>query len=540
MSDAQEIIRLYDMAESDAMNFRRLYQDSADLCFPRENSIITTFTTQGGERNTDIIDPTGIMAKDDMAAGLSGVLFPVGQPFHEILMVDRELNRTESVRRYLGYLNETVHEKRAASNFRVQADETLRSIAAFGTGNLFSEYRPGVGLNYKDWDVGQYVIVQNNMNRIDQVYMKIWWTASQAYAEWGDKVGEEVLKALNDDKKMMHKFEFRVAIRPRGKRNRRLSDAANMPFEKVCVNVKEKIVVEEGGYEEFPHFVSRWSHSSNETWGRGQGVTALPVMRRLQQIYSDFLECGEKHNNPALQVLQDFDGTVKVKPGAVNRVPQLPSIDSVGRALGNFPITAEVLDGERQIVQKMFLNDIFMPITPLKGDRRNQLELSERISESMKRIGTPISRLYEEWIKPMVIRDIFLLMRNGELPPPPPEIRGKQFKINVLGPIAMQLKNWQAQGALKWLGYGAELKQSFPGIDDNINLDSAYRRVGESLGVSIEDMATDDEVNAKRAERAKQIQAEQAMRMAETAAKAYPASTKAPEAGSPAEALSGV
>jgi len=540
MDKALEIIRLYDMAESDAMNFRRLYQDVADLCFPRENKIIAAATTQGEERNTDIIDPTGILAKDDMAAGLSGVLFPVGQPFHEILMVDRSLNGKEGVRRYLGYVNETVHEKRAASNFRVEADETLRSIAAFGTGNLFSEYKPGVGLTYKDWDAGQYVIVQNNMNRIDEVYMKIFWTAAQACAEWGDRCGEEVLKALEDSKKTFHKFEFRIAIRPRKNRNRRFSDRANMRFEKVAVNVKEKLIVEEGGYDEFPHFVSRWSHSSNETWGRGQGVTALPTMRRLQQIYSDFLECGEKHNNPPLQVIADFDGTVKVKAGAVNRVPQLPSIDSIGRAVGNFPVTAEVLDGERQIVQKMFLNDIFMPITPLKGDRRNQLELSERISESMKRIGAPISRLYEEWIKPMIIRDIFLLMRNGEIPPPPPEIQGKQFKINVLGPIAMQLKNWQAQGALKWLGYGAELKMAFPGIDDNINIDSAYRRVGESLGVSIEDMATDDEVSFKRDQRARQLQAEMAMKMAETASKAYPAATKAPEEGSPAEALSGV
>ena len=538
-----EIIRLYGAAEAEEANYKTMCQDIANLCFPRENQIVTV-TSPGTDRSGPIYDPTAIMAKDDMATGLSSVLFPFGQHFHDIKMARRDDNDDEQVKRGLGIINEITHEKRAVSNFLVEAGETLKSIACFGTGNLFSRFVPGTGLNYRDWDIGQYVIIENNLGIIDGVMMVLRWTAQQAYDEWGDTIGVTPMKALSSAKPedAIKKFKFIVSIMPRKTRNRRLSNVTNMPWAYEVVNVDDKVLVSESGFEEFPHFVSRWSKSSNETWGRGQGVTALPAMRRLQQIYSDFLECGEKWNNPPREVQNDFEGTVRVGPGANNWVNQVGTIKAIDQGMrGNFPYTVEVLGMERQIIKELFLNDLFMPITPLKGDRRNQMEISERITESLKRIGSPVNRLQEEWIKPQVSRDIKLLWRNGAFNGIPglDRIAGQEFKITLLGPVAMQLKNWQAQGALNWMAQGAELKQSFPGIDDNIDVDSAFRRVGESYGVATEDMATTDDVNQRREVRAQQVAQEQAMKMAEMAGKAYPGTTKAPEAGSPAEALVG-
>jgi hypothetical protein len=129
-----------------------------------------------------------------------------------------------------------------------------------------------------------------------------------------------------------------------------------------------------------------------------------------------------------------------------------------------------------------------------------------------------------------------LLFRNGELPPLPPEMQGKSFKIEYVGRLAMELKSQQARGFQQWVGVGIEIDSVFP-VTDNIDFDGGYRRLGETLGVSVEDMNSSDEVEEKRQARQAQQDAQQAAELAEMAAKGYPGATKAPETGSPAEAL---
>jgi hypothetical protein len=535
---ATNLIALYDSEWSRSANFKTLYQNTADLIFPRENQI-TRVTYPGRDKSTDIVDPTGVMASIEMTSGLSINLFPPGQRFYNVVMSDRTLNELEPVKQALGRITEISHEKRANSNFMLQANETLRSISVFGTGNLYSEWVPGIGLNYRDYDIGQYLIMENNKGRIDTVMIKFPYTARQAVQEWGDEAGKSVLEAMGDvdKKKESDIFWFIRFSRPREKRNPSLTDPLNMPYEAIDVSVKDKVVVFEGGNPEFPYAVPRWTKSSNEVWGRGQGTFALPTVRVLQVMKKDLKECGNKWNNPPREILESFEGEVKVFPGALNYVTETGSIKAIDEGVrGNFPISKDILEMEQDLVKKMFFNDVFVQLRDLKGDRRTTLEIRERLVEGLQRLGPPIGRLQEEWLTPLVTRDIMLLFRNGELPPLPPEMQGKSFKIEYIGRLAMELKSQQARGFQQWVGAGIEMNAVFP-VTDNIDFDGGYRRLGETLGVSVEDMNSSDEVEEKREARQAQQDAQQAAEMAEMAGKAYPGATKAPESGSPAEAL---
>lgn len=538
---ATNLIALYDREWSRSANFKTLYQNTADLIFPRENQI-TRIEHPGRDKSTDVVDPTGVMASIEMASGLSINLFPPGQRFYNVIMSDRRLNELEDVKQALGRITEISHEKRANSNFMLQANETLRSISVFGTGNLFSEWVPGIGLNYRDYDVGQYLIMENNKGRIDTMMIKFPYTARQAEQEWGEKAGKSVLEAMKDadGKKKNDIFWFIRFSRPRETRNPSLTDTLNMPYEAIDVSVKDKVIVFEGGNPEFPYAVPRWTKSSNEVWGRGQGTFALPSVRQLQVMKKDLTECGNKHNNPALEVLENFEGEVKVYPGALNYVTELGSIRAIEQgARGNFPITKEALEMEQDLVRKMFFNDVFVQLRDLKGDRRTTLEIRERLVEGLQRLGPPIGRLQEEWLTPLVTRDIMLLFRNGELPPLPPEMQGRSFKIEYIGRLAMELKSQQARGYQQWVDVGVEIDAVFP-VTDNIDFDGGFRRLGETLGVSVEDMASQEEVDEKREARQAELEKKQALEMAQMAGQAYPGATKSPESGSPAEALMGV
>lgn len=537
---AEELIKLYEREESKAANFRTLYQNTADLMTPRENQI-TSIQYPGGEKTADLADPTGVMALQEMVSGLSINLFPPGQRFYNVTMSDIRLNKIESVKRTLGIITDVSHEKRANSNFMLQANETLKSICAFGTGNMYSEWVAGDGLNYRDYDIGQYLIMENSKGRVDTMLLKFPYTARQALQEFGDSAGKEVIEANADAKKQNDIFYFLYVVRPRTDRNPSLSDNLNMPFEALYINIKEKIIVGDGGgYPEFPYTVPRWTKSSNEVFGRGQGTFALPSVRELQTMKKDFIECANKHNNPPLEALESNEGPVNVFPGALNWVQQMGSIKAIEQnALGNFVITKDVLEMQQGEVRKMFFNDVFVQLANLKGDRRTTLEIRERLAEGLQRLGPPVGRLQEEWLSPLVIRDILLLLRNGQLPPLPPEMQGQAFKIDFVGRLAMELKSQQAQGFLRWVGYGAEMEGVFPGVTDNVDSDDGYRRLGETLGVNIEDIASQEDVTAKREARQAQLEAKQMLEAAQQAGQAYQGATKAPEKGSPAEVLMG-
>jgi hypothetical protein len=531
---AEEIITLYDRELSKAMPVRTLYQNVADLMFPRESQI-TNVRTPGEEYNLD--DPTGQMASVEMASGLFINWFPPGQKFYNIVMSDRRLNEIESVKQTLGMITEISHEKRATSNFVLQANETLRSLCTFGTGNMFSEWIPGIGLNYKDYDVSQYLILQNNRGIVDTVLIKFPYTARQAFQEWGDKAGKSVMEAMADEKDHNKTFWFIRISRPREKRNPRLTDNLNMPFEALDISVKDKEIIAEGGNPEFPYAVSRWSQSSVEVWGRGPGTLALPAVRGLQSIKQDLIECGNKWNNPPREVLESFEGEVQTFPKALNWVTELNSIKAIDEGVrGNFPITKDLLEMERDEVKKLFLNDIFVQLRDLKGDRRTTLEIRERLVEGLSRLGLSYGKLTSEWLSPLVTRDIMLLLRNGQLPPLPPEMQGKAFKIEYVGRLAMELKSQQAKGWQQWVGVGAEIDAVFP-VTDNCDFDGGYRRLGETLGVSVEDMASKEEVDEKRRIRQEKEAAQMAIQMAQMGGQAYQSATKAPEEGSAAEAL---
>jgi len=415
----------------------------------------------------------------------------------------------------------------------LQLNETLSSLIGFGTGNLFSEW--DFGLNFKDWDVSFYTIKQNSKGLVDTNILKYPLTARQAVQEFGDDAGEKVLKASKDPKTESKRFDFIHRVRPRTKRNPRFTDFMNMPWESLYVNKEEQIIVDEGGFPEFPYAVPRWKKSSNEKYGRGQGTIALSVSKELQQLHADFIECGNKHNNPAREVLQHaVEGAVDVRPGADNRVSQMNSIRSLEDGLkGNFPITEKSLEFLQGIIHRIFFVDVFAPLANLTGDRRNKLEIWERIKKTpMKKLANPVYRLQSELFTPVITRSVLLLIRNGVIPYPPPELQGRGFGIEYISELALAMRDQQAAAFVQFAEVVSALDPVFPGAKDIVNIDRALPDIAFTFGMKAEHLSTQEEIDAQREMRAQQLAQKQAFQ-------AYGQTTKAPEEGSLAGVVTG-
>jgi hypothetical protein len=535
---AIQLIALFDKTFHDDHNFRNIYQEVADVMFPRESEI-TTERAKGEILGRDIVDVTGLMASIDATAGLSINIFPPGDKFYNVLMEDAELNEIDAVKRKLGEITEISHAKRIGSNFMLQANETLRSWITFGTGCMFSEWKADVGLNYKDYDVGMYTFLENDSGLVDTMMIEFKFTAKQAFQKWGDDAGETVLEKMKDDKTQTEDFKFVWITRPRDLAKQKKGGVnKEKSFETIYISRTDNVIVEEGGYDEFPFQVPRWSKSSREKWGRGVGTWAIGIVNALQVKHRDLDECGNLHNNPPKEVLESFEGEVRVSPGDLNFVTEMGSIKAIQQqALGNWDVTLRSTEIDQRIVRKMFFNDAFNQLEDLKGDRRNELEIRSRLAEGLRKLVSPVGRLQTEWLTGLVTRDIGLLERNGVFGDMPPEMAGKSFKIEYVGRLALELQAAQSIGWLRWVEEGAVIEASIPGTLDNVDVDEGYRRRGMTLGVSVDDMASKEEVDQKRQARLDAQQAQREMEMATLAAQNYSGGTKAPEQGSASEKL---
>lgn len=536
---AIRVIKEQEREEQNASNFRNLYQEVADQMLPRENQI-TGIRTPGEDKSKQVYDPTAMLDLQDMASGLSAAFFPPGELAFGLTVKDRRLANIDGVKRYLALATQITHDELFASNYMLQLNETLSSLIGFGTGCLYSEWDgESLGLNFKDWDISFYTIKQNSAGLVDTLILKYPLTARQAIQEFGDAAGVKVLEASKDPKRESDRFEFIHRVGPRAERNRRFSDFMNMPHESLYVNVKEQILVEEGGYDEFPYAVPRWKKSSNEKYGRGQGTIALSISKELQQLHADFIECGNKWNNPPRQSLSGaVEGRVDVRPGANNIVTQTDAIKALDQGVrGNFPITREMLEFVQEIIHRIFFVDVFAPLAHLTGDRRNMLEIRERIKQAVKKLASPLYRLQSELLTPNITRDVLLLIRNGVIPYPPPELQGQGFGIEYISELALAMRDQQARAFVQFADLVSALDPVFPGAKDIVNIDRALPDVAFTFGLKVEHLSTQEEIADIRQQRLQEQQELKLAQIAQTAGQVYGQTTKSPEEGSPAGEL---
>jgi hypothetical protein len=535
---AVEIIQEWQREDSDASVPMALYQQVADHFMQRESSILSQ-KTPGEDKSLPIIDPTGRIAFQKMCAGLSSVLFPPGQYFCR-LAPESQAEFNGNTISYLNRVTEILHTElfKPSCNFILEINETIMSWAGFGTACIFSEWNNDLlSLNFKDWDVANFRFGVDARGYPNRCLIRWQYTAEQAVQLFGDKAGRLVIEAANDPRRRQDKFYYIWRIRRRPVRSMKYADRLNFAYENLCVNEREKIVVDEGGFRELPYHIARWLTSSQEKWGYGQGVYGLSADKELQQQKRSLLLCADLSNNPPRQTLSSFDGTPKVYPGANNIVTEMNSIQALDRNLhGSFPISKDTLDMTKQDIRNIFYDKVFAPLDELTGDRRTRLEIAERIKAGYQQVVLPATRFYNECLTPLIERCVLLLLRNYRIPAPPPQLGG--FKVEYLGRLALALKEQNADALQRYVEFSALMEQVVPNFTvDTINVDRAGRNMATTFGVNESDLNTPEERDALRQARQQKEQQMQAMMAAQAMGQAYRDGSAAPQPGSPAQQM---
>jgi hypothetical protein len=514
---AGHILRTQQKLYSDRANFNSTWQSVAERVLPNYSDFLTSWT-EGQRRTQRIYDSTAVLALEHFCAALESMLCPASQRWHRLRASDKALQNDITVQQYLDDVTDTLFRARYApkANFQSQVHEAFAQIGAFGNGPILVDEVVGVGLLYRVQHLAQTWGIENAHGVIDTVYREIKLSAYACVRAVNDGLFDFIPTDIREMEKKdpTKKYKFYQAVYPNEQRNPQ-SDKYHerMAFESCIVSEDFKLTVKEGGYHTQPILFPRYHVAPKETYGRGPGVDVLPDILMLQEMEKADIRITQRAAEPPY-ILAD-DGSLpafSLRGNSLNygyMSPDGKPLIAQLQSASNFQVLDTRLDQKRKLIERAFLNDIFSILA--EQPQMTATEVLQRAQEKGQLLAPVIGRIQSELFGPMIARELDILQRAGQLPPPPQKLRergGVEFDIVYESEIQV------VQRKSKALAVSATLQQMAPLIEQDqtgrvlatINPVRTARIIADANGAPAGMLATDEEMQQQDADAANKDQ----------------------------------
>jgi len=474
--------------------------------------------TKGDERRLAIYDSTAPWAAEQLAAGLHSFLTnPTDLWFFITVQDDARLSL--QARQWLEFVTKRMYREfsRPVVGLDASLHEVYLDLVTFGTGILYQDWNAKEKhLIFRTFSLADNYIDEDDNERIDSNFRIVNLTTSQAVKMFGeDNLPSKMLENHDHNKR----WKFIHAVFPREERDLNKITNTNLPFASIWVCQELKEIVKESGFHEFPFHIPRWSKLTEERYGRGPGITALPDIKMVNTMSKTLVKAAQKIVDPPLMVPDDgFLLPIKVSPASLNFYT--PGSDPLVplETKGNIPIGQEMI-AQRQdsIVKAFFLDWLFRE---KKKERQTTTEIIDDREEMLRQLAPILGRLQGELLGPMIRRSYNILQRHGAFPPPPAELAARGLKVSYVSPASVAQRGIKAMNISRYLQEVTALASVDPGVLDTVNMDAAATEIAELRSVSPAILRDPQEVAQLRQQRQEQQQQQQQMMAARESAAA--------------------
>jgi hypothetical protein len=486
----------------------------------------TQFTTEhqpGAKRDRDVFDSTAISSNQMLASGLHGALTaPSGRWFH-IRFRDEELNNDDEAVEWMEDCVNRMYKALEESNFNAEVNELYLDLCCFGTAAMLVERthkrsedsndRLDDTLNFRTVHLGEIAISENFDGFVDTVYRKVKLTARQVRQLWNENfdVGESIERALEKNPDQEFDFIHAVYPRPHIQEVVDFAPALERPFASCWVNVKDKLLVQEGGYYEMPWLVPRWSKLSGDVYGFSPALIARADIRTLNAAKQFEMRAWEKSiDPPTLANYNGIIGDLRMDPGGLTYVRDVngirPFVSGAQWQVSQIKSSELVTN-----IRRAFFND---QLQLHEGPNMTATEVRARMELMQQILGPVIGRLQAEFLNPMLQR-IFMIMHRYERFREPPAVlmeSDANLDIEYVSPLARAQRMEEVYAVDRWFQQLAMMAQVSPEVMDVVDFESVGRLLAKRMGVPAEAMRGEDEIEKMKIER--QQAQEQAQQMA--------------------------
>jgi hypothetical protein len=504
MSKGEKIVKRYNTLHDHYGTARAVWQELADYILTTRKNI-TTKRTEGSKQTDRLFDSTAPDAATKLAAFIAGSLTNMAIRWFSLKMNAEELNEEKEVQEWLEKCANIYYLHLRQSNFVTESQEFYLDLSTFGLGNLSLEEREAKngarfgGFLFRAEAIGSYVMAEDAEGLVDTVIRKLDMSVGAAVKKWGeDALSEKARKKFQ--KNPDEHIDILHAVLPRHTAPGKLK--RNKPWGSYYVELEEKKLLNEDGFDENPFFCTRWSKTSGETVGRGPGHIALPDIKTLNKADELTLRGWGKIIEPPLKAREDgVIGRVRTQPSSINIVRDMDALMPMEQG-GKWDVNAALTQDRRTSIRRMFFADqLQLPdktiITATEVERR--IELAQQI------LGPTMGRLEFEYLNPLIARGFKMLERAGLMPPAPPIVNeyAKQhglvgIDVQYEGPLARAQRGGELQSFNKlMMGCGAVVQiDPTSKIMKKLNTNKTFSFLMKATGAPVDLELSDEDADA--------------------------------------------
>lgn len=534
---AEAIIRKNSEMKAEIGPWLTQWQDIADMMMTRKAGIQEKNYTPDVGKESRLFDTTAHEALMTMAGGLMSWTTPANEPWFAFQPIPA-MRKSDAGKQWLQDCTERTRELLANTSFYTERHEDLLNHCSFGLSALYYA-REGDKLRFESLPVGQFCIEENAFGEVDTLYREMSLNARQAVEMFSEEnLSPKIREAYKENKPTC--FQFIHAVYPRPERERPKDEISRQAtwgkaFASCYVEVAEKMLVKESGYDSFPFAVGRylrWTALGSRTpYGYGPGFQCLPDVRQVNHMQMVMGALGEKAVRPAMMAPDEMERRISLSPGAINYFSLNVTADRLPRPIPtttDFQIGLELIKQRQEAIRSAFHYQLFNLFASLERPQMTASEVIARESEKITLITPAFSRLVKEKDSPMLQRLFELCAEAGVYDPPPPElikeVKGNMATIptpnvDFTSRLALAVKQLQTMGLDRHMSQMLTVAQFDPSVLDNYNWDNISRDSARNNNVPSSWLREEKAVQQVRAARAQAQQAAQSMALAEQGSK---------------------
>lgn len=517
-------------------------RELADFILPRRYKWLITQNQQnrGSPINQHILDSTGTLAARNLAAGMmSGISSPT-RPWFKLKMGRIDSAQTSPISLWLAECERLMYLVFSESNFYTSMAIFYFDLIVFGTAAM---------LIYEDYDnvincinpaFGEYYVDIDGKYRPVIFYREFTYTIAQTVDEFGWDACSAMVRQfydLQDGANLTREIIIAHAIEP------------NTDPEKYGIprhfkyretywewggatnpqgGTQARGYLRKRGFNERAAIIGRWDLVANDPYGRSPGMDALPDIKQLQQETRRKAQGIDKGINPPLVAdVQLKNQPASLLPGGITFLQGMMSTgnDGMKPAYGNWkPDIAAISEDMQEVrarIKETFFSNLFQVASQFET-RSNitAVEWDMRKSESLMMLTPVVERLQSEVLGPIVDRAWGIMLRAGIIPPPPPEIAGRELNIEYTSMLAISQRAATAGSIERVFQITGQIGGIDPAAIDNIDFDMALDLYASYLNLDPRIIRSPQALAAIRTQRAQQQQQQQQLQTAETLSKA--------------------
>jgi len=508
---ASKILKIHNQMEGGRVNWDQHWYECAKYLIPRKDDVYG-YMVAGEKKGNTLYDSTGIIANELLASALHGMLTNPSIQWFDLTTGIDEIDKNENVRLWLQKAVKVIHQTLNNSNFQPEIHEVYIDQGALGTGILRIEEDDELDVRFHARPIYEHYIKENFKGFIDTVSRKLKEDGRQILQEYS----LEMIKAQLTDHDIgkiheMHDQEVIHLVLPLedAKFHGIVPSGKQFPFPSFHVMKSNGILLKEGGFEEFPYAVPRWSKVTGESYGRGPGMKSLPDVKMINEMMKATIRGAQKVVDPPLQVPDDgMVMPLRTVPGGINYY-RAGSADRIEPLItqARIDIGFEVMNDVRKRIREAFFID---QLQLNEGPQMTATEVLQRTEEKLRLMGPVLGRQHFELLKPLINRVFGILARKNKLPENPPQ-ELKEIKLNVQysSMIARAQRTSEIENLNRAMQAVGPIVQMDPSIMDNINGDEYLKYVGNIFNVPQELFNSEKEVASIRQSRQEQAQKQQ-------------------------------